>query len=409
MARSVERRSGLIWALAVSAGCGGSAPTAARPKPSTPRENLNHAPNAAPPPAALVYVGSTDGQITVYKLDRALGQLTLLSRVAAGNYPSFIAFDPTFSHLYAVNEADAQVAAFQVDAKTGDLRLLNRVPSGGGAPAFVSLDHAGKYVLVANYGGGTTRIFAIGSDGSLGAVTDEQAPGLKSHMILTDPGNKFAFVANLGSNNVSQYAFDASGGTLTPNRVPVVTLPAGAGPRHLAFRPNGKFAYVLAELNDTLSAYSYDAAAGQLTFVQALSTLPEGVDGASNSCAELVVAPSGQFVYASNRGHDSIATFASDAATGRLTFQGTTPSGGHVPRSFTLSADGRLMLVANESGTLTSFSVDPVSGTLSKLASLTVPQKPQFVGIASPTGQFAGSAPSLPANASDDSEGRRNP
>jgi 6-phosphogluconolactonase len=158
----------------------------------------------------------------------------------------------------------------------------------------------------------------------------------------------------------------------------------------LAFHPNGKYAYLISELSDTMSAYSYDAALGRLTSLQpAVSTLPAGVNGTSNSCAEVVVAPSGNFVYGSNRGHDSIATFAIDAGTGKLTFVGTTPSGGNVPRSFAVSADGKLMLVANESGNVTSFSIDAASGSLTKLKSLDVPQKPQFVGFAN----LSGSAP----------------
>ena len=160
-----------------------------------------------------------------------------------------------------------------------------------------------------------------------------------------------------------------------------MTTAAGAGPRHLAFHPNGKFAYVIDELDDTLSAYAYEASLGRLSFLHSKSTLPAGSDGSANSCAEVVVAPSGAFVYGSNRGHDSIARFSIDSATGGLTFIDTTPSGGRAPRSFTLSLDGRLMLVANESGNVTSFSVDTRSGALTKLVSSDVPQKPQFVGI----------------------------
>ncbi|HEY3252592.1 MAG TPA: lactonase family protein, partial [Polyangiaceae bacterium] len=322
------------------------------------------------------------GQISIFTLDVALGKLTLVKSVAAGNYPSFLAFDPSFAHLYAVNEPDAKVASFSVDPKTGDLKFLNRVDSGGAAPAFVSVDHSGKYVLVANYDAGTTRVFTIGSDGSLGKPSDDKSPGMNSHMILTDPANKFAFVVNKGSDTVSQYAFDASNGSLTPNMVPSVMTAAGAGPRHLAFHPNGKYAYLIAETDDTLSAYAYNATFGQLAFLESKSTLPAGVNGASNTCAEVVVAPSGKFVYGSNRGHDSIVRFSIDAASGKISFIDTTPSGGNVPRSFTLSADGALMLVANESGNVTTFSVDTKTGALKKLLSVDVPQKPQFVGIA---------------------------
>ncbi|HEX3852915.1 MAG TPA: beta-propeller fold lactonase family protein, partial [Polyangiaceae bacterium] len=250
---------------------------------------------------------------------------------------------------------------------------------------FVTVDHSGKYVLVANYGGGTTRAFPIGKDGSLGEPTDNEAPGVNSHMIITDPANKFAFVLNLGSDSITQYAFDAANGTLSPNSVPAVMTAKKAGPRHLAFHPNGKFAYVIDELDRTVSTYSYNAALGQLGFVASLSTLPNGASGKGVTGGEIVVAPSGNFVYGSNRSASSntssIARFSVDAASGRLTLIDTTLSGGDVPRSFTLSADGKLMLVANESGNVVSFAVDVASGALKKLRSIDVPQKPQFVAI----------------------------
>ena len=368
-------RSSLILLLSAAVCCACGRPGTSE-APSQTAGSVAAGRGAAP----LVYVGSTLGDISIYELDAALGKLSFVKSMAAGDYPSFLAFDPSLAHLYAVDEQAAKVASFKVDPKSGDLTFLNRVDSGGGSPAFVSVDHSGKYVLVANYDAGTTRVFPIAADGSLGTPSDNKSPGMNSHMIMTDPANKFAFVTNLGSNTITQYVFDASKGTLTPNSVPSVATAAGAGPRHFAFHPNGKFAFVIDELNDTLSAYSYNAALGQLAFLHTYSTLPQGTSGANNSCAELVVAPSGNFVYGSNRGHDSIVTFSIDA-TGKLTFIGTTPSGGNVPRSFALSADGKLMLVANESGNVTSFSVNVATGALQKLLSLDVPQKPQFVGI----------------------------
>jgi 6-phosphogluconolactonase len=344
---------------------------------------------AASSGATIVYVGSTNGQIALYTLDPALGKLGLIKSVSAGNYPSFLALDPARAHLYAVNEPDAMVASFAVDPNTGDLTFLNRVASGGASPAFVSVDHSGKYVMVANYDGGTTRVFPIGADGSLGAPSDDKAPGKWSHMILADAANKFVFVMNKGSDLISQYVFDAEHGTLTPNAVPTVMTAAGAGPRHLAFHPNGEFAYVIDELDDTMSAYSYDATLGQLQWLQTLSTLPPGTDGTNNTCAEVMVAPSGSFVYGSNRGNDSIVTYSVDAGTGMLTYIGVTPSGGNTPRSFTLSADGKLMLVANESGNVVSFSVNVTSGALTKLLTVDVPTAPQFVGIVSLPGGAA--------------------
>ncbi len=328
----------------------------------------------------LVYVGSTNRQISIFSLDAASGKLGLIKSIDAGNYPSFLALDPSRSHLYAVNEPDAMVASFKVDPSTGDLTFLNRVASGGGSPAHIFVEQSGKYVMVANYDGGTTRIFPIAADGSLGPQTDDKAPGKWSHMILTDAADKFVFVMSKGSDLIAQYVFDSAHGTLSANAVATVKTKLGAGPRHLAWHPNGKFAYVIDELDDTMMAYSYNAALGQLTWLQTLSTLPAGTDGTNNTCAEVVVAPSGNFVYGSNRGNDSIVTY-SVAANGQLTYLGVTPSGGKTPRSFTLSADGKLMLVANESGNVTSFSVNTTTGALSQLSSVAAPVAPQFVGI----------------------------
>ena len=376
----MKRQLGLISTLFVSVACGcGAASTTGQPT-ELPTAGSGAAVSAAPAGRSVVYVGSSNGQILLYSLDSSLGKLTLSKGFDAGNYPSFIAFDPAHAHAFAVNEPDGKVASFSVEPKTGELTFLNRVDSGGAGPAFVGVDRSGKYVLVANYEGGTTRVLPIAADGRLGAPTDEKAPGKHSHMIMTDAANRFAFVMNLGSDTVVQYAFDAALGTLTPNSVPSVLTVKGAGPRHLAFHPNGKFAYLANELNHTLSAYSYDATLGQLTFLESLSTVPSGSPANADN-AEVVVAPSGKFVYVSTRGYDSIATFSIDAATGKLSALGNTPSGGAVPRSFTLSADGTLMLVANESGNVSSFSVDVATGALHPLLSVAVPLKPQFVAI----------------------------
>jgi 6-phosphogluconolactonase len=335
----------------------------------------------------MVYVGSTNGQISLYRLDATLGQLSFVKSIPAGSYPSFVAFDPSHAHAYAVNEPDGTLASFAVDAKTGDLTFLNRVSSGGAGPAFVAVDRSGRYVMTANYGGGSTRIFSLAADGSLGAPTDDKAPGAKTHMIITDPANRFAFVMNLGSDTIVQYAFDAAHGTLRPNEVPTLTTAKGAGPRHMAFHPSGKFAYVIDELDQTMSTYSYAAALGQLTWRQTVSTLANRASASGVTSAEVAVAPSGNFVYGSNRsptpGASNIATFRVDAATGRLTLLGNTPSGGDAPRSFALSADGKLMLVANQSGNVVSFAVDVVSGALRELRRIDVPPEPQFVGIVS--------------------------
>jgi 6-phosphogluconolactonase len=330
----------------------------------------------------FVYVGDTGTGINIYNVDTTLGQLTFVKTVAGGNSPTFLAVDPTSTHLYAVNEGDANVASFSIDQKTADLTFINRLPSGGDGPAFISVDHSGKYAMVANYDGGNASVFPINENGGLGTATDNKTTGKYTHNFVSDPTNKFAFVVSLATDTVSQFSFDTTSGKLTPNSTPTVKLPAGTGPRHLAFHPNGKFAYLIAETKYSLTAYSYDAALGQLTSLNnSLSLLPAGADGTGNTGAEVVVAPSGNFVYGSNRGNDSIATFSIDSATGKITFVGTIPSGGKVPWDITLSADGKLMLVANESGNVTSFSVNVTTGALTKLKSITIPKPPHFVGF----------------------------
>ncbi len=374
--------AGTAGASGGSTGGTGGAPTGGAAGTGGSSGSSAGAGGAAPTSAPLVYVGSNNGQISYYKLDAAQGQLTLVKSVTAGSLPSFLTLDAVHNRLYAVDEQDAKVLAFSADPKTGDLTAINTVSSGGAGPAFVGLDHSLKFVLVANYDGGTASVFPINANGGLG-TPNTVTPGMETHMILTDPANKFAFVMNLQSNTVAQYVFDATAGTLKPNAVPSVKTPAKSGPRHMAFHPNGKFAYLIHETDYTLSAYSYDATLGQLSAqpLQTLSTLAPGANGTGNSTAEVVVAPSGNFVYGSNRGNDSIATFSVDSTTGMMKFIGTTPSGGTVPRSFTISADGKLMLVANESGNVTSFAVDVTTGALTKGKSATAPKAPQFVGI----------------------------
>jgi 6-phosphogluconolactonase len=329
----------------------------------------------------LAYVGTAEGPISWFTLEPATGRLTFLKSIDAGLSPTFLAVNPGATHLYAVNEGSAQLAAFAIEPSSGALTFLNRVSTGGDSPAHVSVDPSGRYVMVANYTGGSVRLFPIAADGRLAEPSDSRSTGKWAHMIVSDPLGHFVFVPNKGSDTISQFRLDAVAGRLVPNEVATVATAAGAGPRHLAFHPNGKWVFSINELDDTLSAFAFDNKTGQLDALQTLSTLPPGTDGASNSCAEVVVAPSGNFVYGSNRGHDSIVTFSVEPTSGRLTFLGTTASGGKIPRSFTLSTDGKLMLVANESGNITTFLVDTNSGALLQQQSVEVAHKPQFVGL----------------------------
>jgi 6-phosphogluconolactonase len=338
--------------------------------------------DASPPAHVIAYVSGNAPNLAWFDVANDTGALTAAGTKAAwaGN-PSFLAFDPSRTHLYAVSESGSRVGAYAIDAATGALAFLNDVASGGSGPAHVYVEPSGKWVLAANYGDGRVGVFAIGTDGKLGAAKQVLLAGANAHEIITDPGNHFAFVPCLGSDYVAQYAFDAATGTLTPNATPHFMTASGAGPRHMAFSPDGKFAYLLAEKTSTLSALSFDGATGRLSQVQTVSTLPAGFSGA-NTGAEVWVHPSGAFVFTSNRGHDSIATFSRDATTGRVTLVGHTKTGGKTPRDFTLDAAGKFLYVANQgSGDVRTFAIDAQSGMLSPVGTAVTAQAPTFVGL----------------------------
>jgi 6-phosphogluconolactonase len=266
------------------------------------------------------------------------------------------------------------VSAFSVDPGTGKLALLNQQSSGGGGPCFVSTDTAGKHAFVANYGGGSVACLPIESDGRLreaSAFVQHQGQGPTprqkqphAHSIKPDPTGRFVMAADLGLDKLLVYRFDVAGGKLDPHDPPAGVLAPGSGPRHFAFHPGGKFAYVINEMKSTVTTFAYDAGRGALTEVQTVPTLPDGFAG-NNSTAEIVVHPSGKFVYGSNRGHDSIAAFSIDGQSGRLTPAGHEPTGGKTPRNFNIDPTGTWLLAANQnSATVVVFKIDPATGKL---------------------------------------------
>jgi 6-phosphogluconolactonase len=341
-------------------------------------------------PAKLtVYVGTyTRGTKSegIYRMDLDLATGRLSAPAVAGKAvnPSFLAIHPTGKYLYACGEMDdfggkrartGALDAFAIDDK-GDLKLLNQQSSEGAGPCHVIVDKAGKFALCANYGGGSAAVLPVGDDGKLGkavsvvqhkgsSVNKSRQEGPHAHSINLDAANRFAFVADLGLDKVLIYRFDPETGKLADNDPRRVALAPGAGPRHFAFHPNGKFAYVINELDSKLTAMSYDAKAGKLEVLQTVSTLPEG-GHKGNSTAEVVVHPSGKFVYGSNRGHDSIAIFQVDETTGKLTPAGRQGKGVKVPRNFAVDPTGAWCLVANQGAdTVLVFRVDPKTGALS--------------------------------------------
>jgi 6-phosphogluconolactonase len=346
--------------------------------------------DAKTPAKYRVYIGTYTGKtslgneskgIYASELDLASGKLSEPVLVAETKSPSFLALHPDGKHLYAVGEiADfggknvGAVSAFAIeDAKTGKLKLLNQASSGGAGPCHLVVDKAGKLVLAANYGGGSCCAVAIKADGSLGEQTGFVQHEGKSvdagrqkephaHSINVSPDNRFAFCADLGLDKVLVYKID--GGKLTPNDPPAGKTAPGSGPRHFAFHTSGKYAYVINEMGNTVTAFAYDADKGSLTEIQTIGTLPSDFKGASYT-AEVVVHPSGKFLYGSNRRQDSIAIFTVDEKTGKLTAAGHQGDGIKEPRNFNIDPTGKYCLVGNQNGdSILVFAIDQATGAL---------------------------------------------
>jgi 6-phosphogluconolactonase len=337
----------------------------------------------------LVYFGTyTTGQkskgIYVSRFDTATGALAPPELAAEAASPSFLALHPNKRFLYAVNEINeidgrkaGGVSAFAIDPQRGTLAPLNRQPSGGPGPAHVIVDRQGRNVLVANYGGGSVAVLPIGADGRLQApssvvqhtgssVDPNRQKEPHAHSINVDADNRFAYAADLGLDKILIYRFDVAKGTLTPNDPPFAQVEPGSGPRHFAFHPQGRFAYVINEMRCTVTAFAHDAARGGLSAIQTISTLPQGQSVQKGfSTAEVQVHPSGRFLYGSNRGHDTIAVFAIDGKTGRLTPVHHEPTQGSTPRNFGIDPAGRFLLAANQrSDTVVVFRIDAATGRL---------------------------------------------
>jgi 6-phosphogluconolactonase len=348
---------------------------------------------------AFVYVGTyTQGEgkgVYILQMDLATGSLMPAGVGSGVNNPSFVALHPSGRFLYAVGEVgefggkkSGGVGAFALDPKTGALKLLNQQASEGTGPCYLVVDKAGKNVLVANYGGGSVAVLPIQEDGKLAPAScaiqhkgsganPKRQEGPHAHSINLDAANHFAFAADLGLDKVLIYKFDSAKGTLTPNDEPHAALAPGTGPRHFAFHPSGKYAYVNGEMTMTVTAFAYDAEKGTLKELQTLSTLPEGFKGEGLSTAETQVTPDGKYVYVSNRGHDTLAIYAVDQATGKLTAVGHEATRGKTPRNFGIDPTGTFILAANQgSDTIVVFRIDPKTGKLVATGSTASVPKP---------------------------------
>jgi 6-phosphogluconolactonase len=320
----------------------------------------------------------------IYRLefDPADGSLTPKGVAAKSADPSFLAVHPNGEFLYAVNELGefegekaGAVSAFALDAASGELKPLNQQSSRGAHPCHLTIDPSGKVVLAANYSGGSVVCLPIDPAGTLRpassfiqhqgkSVDPDRQTAPHAHSANLDPTGKLALVADLGLDKVLLYDLDADAGKLTPHDPAFAKVAAGSGPRHLAWHPSGRFAYVITEMGNTVAAFAYDEAKGSLDEIQSIPTLPGDFRGTSH-CAEVVAHPSGKFLYGSNRGHDSLAIYKVDPATGKLTAAGWQPVGGKNPRGFSIDPTGGFLLAASmDSDRIVVFRIDPETGGL---------------------------------------------
>jgi 6-phosphogluconolactonase len=352
----------------------------------------------------LVYVGTyattRENSIFLYKLNPLTGALTLLKGFKGGENPSYFVFDVQHQFLYAVNEcekyqgrAGGAVCAFAMDRKTGFLSLLNRTSSLGSLPVYITLSRNGKTALVANYKGGNISVFPIQANGQLATASKliqlqnhgtgpnkERQESPHAHCITLSPDGRFVFVVDLGNDRVIAYQLDPDGSDISPDTaITAFKTHPGAGPRQLRFHSNGRFAYLIHELKSIIIALAYNQHTGTFTEIQAVSTLPAGYHK-ENKCGGIRLTSVGRFLYASNRGHNSLAVYTIDEISGRLTYLENIPSGGAWPREFTVVKGSNILLVANQhSGTVDSFKINPTSGCLTHSEYQVKVSKPVFI------------------------------
>lgn len=339
-------------------------------------------------------VGESHSQgIYVSRFHAATGELSEPELAAEIINPSFLTISPDHKFLYAISEDpyslgppldhSSYVSAFAIDSATGHLRLLNTVPTSGTSTCFISMDKTGKYVLMSNFGSGSTSVVRVRDDGSLGELTSFMQdvgssvdPSIQTephtHSVVVSPDNRYAIVSDLGMDKVLIFRFDAATGELSPAVAPFVTVYPGAGPRHFTFDPSGRFGYQLTEMGGMVDVFSWDSSRGKLTPVQRLHTIPHDFFGGNHS-AEIEVHPSGKFLYESNRrtqgetvrGPDTIGVYSIDPKNGTLAPVEQVLSGGTMPRNFDIDPTGNFLLTANQlTNNIVIFRIDNNTGRL---------------------------------------------
>jgi len=319
--------------------------------------------------------GKADG-LYLYHFDASSGELTDSGQVINVVNPTYIAIDATRRYLYTVEETgeDDSIHVFAIESTSGGLTPINQQSARGRAPCHLNIDNTGQYLVVANYVSGNVAVFPLNADGSLGEATDvvrhhgqsvnaARQEAAHTHAVVFDNHNR-VYIPDLGIDKIMIYQLDVESGKLRPNQPGFADLQAGAGPRHLAFHPNGAYAFVLNELDSTLVTFTVDGDSGGLTHLQTTSTLPDIFKG-ENYCAAIRLSADGRFIYASNRGHDSIAIFSFDAQSGAVTRIGHESTQGEYPRDFNIDPTGQFLLVANQNtDTVTVFRIHQHTGLL---------------------------------------------
>lgn len=344
-----------------------------------------------------IYVGTYTGTgsqgIYLLRFDEKTGNLTDTGIRTMLEHPSFLALHPSGTHLYAVSELavfdgrpTGLVCAYSIDPLDGSLSKLNHRDSEGTYPCHVVVDNTGSFVMVSNYGSGTVSVFPILQDGSLGetlqilrhegsSINEQRQKAPHAHSVTLSQDDPFAYICDLGTDRIMIYRMDPIKKQISPGDPPSLRVSPGSGPRHFAFHPRLPLAYVIHELSNTVSVFSR-LPSGGLDTIQTLSTLPNAWQGIS-SCADIHVHPSGNFLYGSNRGHDSIVGYALDAHSGAMKILGHHASGGKCPRNFSISPSGDFMWVANqESDRIVVFRIDLDTGELTETGSTIEIPKP---------------------------------
>ena len=341
---------------------------------------------------------STALGIYVFRMDPSDGGLTPLQIVAASN-PSFVALDPTRTHLYSVNENDpGGVSAYAINPD-GTLSFLNSAPADGAFTTHISVQPSGHYFFAANYGNlafpGSFPVFRILADGSIGPKTDNfhgadngtgpnpaRQETAHAHQILTDLDGNHVFGVDLGADKVNVLNLDPGTGLFSPNTVPFAPVASGSGPRHMAFHPDRQHAYVLDELVSSITVFDYDPVRGAFIWKQTISTLPDDFAG-SNSTAEIRVHPSGRFLYNTNRGHNSVTMFAIEPTTGELDVIGWESTRGEWPRGMNIDPSGTYLYIANQNtDSIAVFRIQASNGKL-KFSTLVITPTPVDVEFGS--------------------------